>query len=72
MPESIRAKIFEPFFTTKPAGQGTGMGLPMAFGCIANHNGWLHVSSAPGEGCDITIFLPKAKPTDNPTGSQTA
>ena len=60
MTEAVRQKVFEPFFTTKPAGHGTGMGLPMAFGCIANHHGWIHVSSAPGEGCDITIFLPKA------------
>lgn len=60
MSESVKQRIFEPFFTTKPAGRGTGMGLPMAFGCIANHHGWIHVESAPNEGCDITIFLPKA------------
>ena len=60
MTEAVRQKMFEPFFTTKPAGQGTGMGLPMAFGCIANHHGWIHVDSAPGEGCHITIFLPRA------------
>ncbi|GEM_PF-822714 len=60
MPEDVRQRMFEPFFTTKPAGHGTGMGLPMAFGCVANHHGWIHVESAPGEGCDITIFLPKA------------
>ncbi len=60
MTEAVRQKMFEPFFTTKPAGQGTGMGLPMAFGCIANHHGWIHVESAPSEGCHITIFLPRA------------
>ncbi len=60
MTEAVRQKMFEPFFTTKPAGQGTGMGLPMAFGCIANHHGWIHVESAPAQGCHITIFLPRA------------
>ncbi|MCQ2396388.1 MAG: ATP-binding protein [Lentisphaeria bacterium] len=60
MSETTRKKLFDPFFTTKPAGHGTGMGLPMAFGCIANHHGWIHVESAPNEGCDMTIFLPRA------------
>ena len=42
------------------AAAGVVTGLAMAFGCIANHHGWIHVDSAPGEGCHITIFLPRA------------
>ena len=61
MSEEVKARIFDPFFTTKPVGKGTGMGLPMAFGCVSNHKGWLHVRTAPGKGCDIAIFLPLLK-----------
>ena len=60
MSPQVKAKMFDPFFTTKAAGHGTGMGLAMAFGCVANHQGWIHVDSAPGQGCCITIFLPRA------------
>lgn len=63
MDENTRERMFDPFFTTKPSMHGTGMGMAMAFGCIANHHGWLHVDSAPGCGCTISIFLPKATPT---------
>lgn len=71
MSEAVRQRVFEPFFTTKPAGQGTGMGLPMAFGCIANHHGWIHVDSEPNKGCHITIFLPNAS-TAHKLGTDTA
>ncbi|MBP5301146.1 MAG: hypothetical protein J6Y80_07040 [Victivallales bacterium] len=60
MSPQVKAKMFDPFFTTKAAGHGTGMGLAMAFGCISNHQGWIHVDSAPNQGCCITIFLPRA------------
>ena len=60
MSSAVKAHMFDPFFTTKSSGHGTGMGLAMAFGCIANHHGWIHVESAPEQGCCITIFLPRA------------
>ena len=59
MDEETRERIFEPFFTTKKSG-GTGMGLAMVYGCIENHQGWVHVESAPGEGSEFAIFLPRA------------
>ena len=58
MSDEVKAKIFDPFFTTKDVGKGTGMGLAMAFGCIANHNGWIHVDSKEGKGTEFIIFLP--------------
>lgn len=55
-----KSQIFDPFFTTKGVGKGTGMGLAMAYGCIGNHNGWIHVESTLGTGAEFFIFLPRA------------
>ena len=76
MSAQVKARMFDPFFTTKESGHGTGMGLAMAFGCISNHHGWIHVESAPDQGCCITIFLPRAgtesaKADDEPADKDT-
>ena len=60
MEESTRKRIFEPFYTTKQ-NKGTGMGLAMAYGCVDNHNGWIHVTSEFGNGSEFFIFLPRSK-----------
>jgi len=51
-------KIFEPFFTTKDKGQGSGLGLSMAYGVVQNHNGWITVESQPEKGSTFTVYLP--------------
>ncbi|MCD8025019.1 MAG: ATP-binding protein, partial [Candidatus Gastranaerophilales bacterium] len=51
-------KIFEPFFTTKPVGQGTGLGMSIAYRVIEGHNGKIMVESEVGKGTKITIILP--------------
>ena len=62
IPEAVRAKIFEPFFTTKPAGQGTGLGLPICFDIVTKeHGGKLEVVSKEGEFSEFIIMLPKDK-----------
>ncbi len=52
------AKIFDPFFTTKRAGQGTGLGLYMAYRVIERHGGLVDVTSTPGHGTTVEILLP--------------
>ena len=59
MSPEVASRIFEPFFTTKPVGSGTGMGLSMAYGIVANHKGWIQLESIPGEGTTFAIFLKK-------------
>jgi len=58
IPEEIKSKIFDPFFTTKPVGEGTGLGLSVAYKFIKNHNGTIEVDSEPGQGTKFTILLP--------------
>jgi signal transduction histidine kinase/ligand-binding sensor domain-containing protein len=58
IPQSIVDKIFQPFFTTKPTGQGTGLGLSLAYDTIKAHNGEMKVQSKEGEGAEFIILLP--------------
>ncbi|HVX25602.1 MAG TPA: HAMP domain-containing sensor histidine kinase, partial [Parafilimonas sp.] len=59
IPSNIIDKIFQPFFTTKPTGQGTGLGLSLAYDIITKeHNGTIKVESKEGEGTMFIIQLP--------------
>ncbi|MFZ1749561.1 MAG: ATP-binding protein [Saprospiraceae bacterium] len=58
IPEHIKDKIFQPFFTTKPPGQGTGLGLSLAFDIVKAHGGELKVETKLNEGSEFVISLP--------------
>lgn len=55
--EDIIERVFDPFFSTKK-GEGTGLGLSVAYGIIARHNGRIECSSKKGEGTTFRIYLP--------------
>jgi PAS domain S-box-containing protein len=59
MTAEVRERAFEPFFTTKAEGTGTGLGLSMAYGFIAQSGGHIDIGSAPGEGATVRMFLPR-------------
>lgn len=70
-PEHLE-QLFDPFFTTKPVGRGTGLGLPVARGIMANHGGALDVQSQLGQGAAFTLYLPLVtKPLSQPDVSPT-
>jgi signal transduction histidine kinase len=57
IPNHIKDKIFQPFFTTKPTGQGTGLGLSLAYDVVKSHDGELKVDTEINKGTVFTITL---------------
>ncbi len=69
IPDEIQETIFEPFYTTKDPGKGTGLGLPLVYKIIQEHNGSISIDSAPGIGTRFIIRLPRyQKPEKTTTG----
>jgi len=57
MEPDVLQRAFEPFFTTKPTGQGTGLGLSMAYGFVKQSGGEIVLKSQAGVGTSVKIFL---------------
>jgi PAS domain S-box-containing protein len=57
LPADSETKVFDPFFTTKDVGQGTGLGLTVAYAIVEEHGGRIRVSTE-GAGATFVVELP--------------
>jgi len=58
VPEDVQARIFDPFFTTKGVGQGTGLGLTVAYAIVQEHGGRIRVASDASQGASFFVEFP--------------
>jgi signal transduction histidine kinase/CheY-like chemotaxis protein len=61
MTADVMARAFEPFFTTKDAEKGTGLGLPQVYAFCRQAGGHARITSHPGVGTTVALFLPAAR-----------
>jgi CheY-like chemotaxis protein len=61
MKQETLARAFEPFFTTKEAGRGSGLGLSIVHGFAVQSEGTVQITSSPGKGTKVDLWLPRSK-----------
>ena len=69
IPPQVLDRMFDPFFTTKKAGEGTGLGLSLVHGIVADLGGTVDVDTTVGRGTTFTIWLPLAGETTAPSAT---
>jgi PAS domain S-box-containing protein len=72
MTEETKSRMFEPFFTTKAIGEGTGLGLAVAYNTVKEFGGFIDVESWLGHGTTFTIWLPAAEVRAKPRAVDTS
>ena len=60
MSPKVLEQAFDPFFSTKPEGEGTGLGLSMAYGFVKQSGGHIRLYSEDGEGTTVRVYLPRS------------
>ncbi len=59
IPEDVLSRVFDPFFSTKPVGQGTGLGLSMAYEYLRRMGGTIYVSETSSKGTTFSVIMVK-------------
>ncbi len=66
----VQPRIFETYYTTKPAGEGTGLGLPIVKSIVEEHGGEVTFKTQAGQGTTFSVYLPVVLPVARPTAKR--
>jgi PAS domain S-box-containing protein len=70
MSEQLKSRVFEPFFTTRNVGEGSGLGLSMAFGFAKQSGGHAAIESEEGKGTTVFLYLPRLVQTTDQASTE--
>jgi two-component system NtrC family sensor kinase len=70
MDAETQRRMFEPFFTTKPVGKGTGLGMPIVYGLVKEHGGFVQTYSEVDIGTTVRVYFPAGAEAAEPAGGR--